>query len=65
LIFIGRTDNAVDTIVMLMREISQLAVADDWIIFDPASFAGESIRKMPDYAGVRTSEEWITPESTC
>jgi hypothetical protein len=37
---LGRTDNAGDIIVMLMREISQLAVADDGIVFDPASFAG-------------------------
>ncbi len=34
---LGRTDNAVDMIVTLMREISQLAVADDGIVFDPAS----------------------------
>jgi hypothetical protein len=51
---LGRTDNAVDTIVTLMREISQLAVPDDGIVFDPTSFAGESIREDADYAGVRT-----------
>jgi hypothetical protein len=33
---LGRTDNAVDRIVMLMSEISQLAVPDDGIVFDPA-----------------------------
>jgi Nucleotidyl transferase AbiEii toxin, Type IV TA system len=54
LIFFGRTDNAVDTIVTLMREISQLAVADDGIVFDTVSFAGEVIREDADYAGVRT-----------
>jgi hypothetical protein len=52
---LGRTDNAVDTIVTLMREISQLAVADDGIVFDSASFAGEAIREDADYAGVRTT----------
>jgi hypothetical protein len=51
---LGRTDNAVDTIVKLMREISQLEVANDGIVFDPASFAGETIREDADYAGVRT-----------
>jgi Nucleotidyl transferase AbiEii toxin, Type IV TA system len=51
---LGRTDNAVDTIVMLMREISQVVVPDDGIVFDPASFAGEAIREDADYAGVRT-----------
>lgn len=51
---LGRTDNAVDMIVTLMRDISQLAVADDGIVFDPTSFAGEAIREDADYAGVRT-----------
>lgn len=52
---LGRTDNAVDTIIALMREISQLAVVDDGIVFDPASFTGEAIREDADYAGVRTA----------
>ena len=51
---LGRTDNAVDTIITVMREISQTAVADDEIVFDPESFAGETIREDADYAGVRT-----------
>jgi len=52
---LGRTDNAVDKTVALLREISQLAVSDDGITFDPASFAGEAIREDADYAGVRTA----------
>jgi hypothetical protein len=51
---LGRTDNAVETIVTLMREISQLVVPDDGIFFDSASFTGEAIREDADYAGVRT-----------
>jgi hypothetical protein len=51
---LGRTDNDLDTVVTLMRDISQLAVADDGIVFDPASFTGEAIREDADYAGVRT-----------
>jgi hypothetical protein len=51
---LGREDNAVDTIVTVMREISQLVVPDDGISFDSASFAGEAIREDADYAGVRT-----------
>jgi hypothetical protein len=60
---LGRTDNAVDAIVTcsasttlhvtLMREISQLEVADDGILFAPASFTGATIREDADYAGVR------------
>jgi hypothetical protein len=52
---LGRTDNAVQVIVALMREISQAAVTDDGIVFDPASFAGDVIREDADYAGVRTT----------
>lgn len=52
---LGRTDNAVDTIVTLMREISQWAVSDDGIVFEPTSFAGEAIREDADYAGVRAT----------
>jgi hypothetical protein len=51
---LGRTDNAVDTIITLMREISQTSVADDGIVFDPESFAGETIREDAECAGVRT-----------
>ena len=51
---LGRTDNAVDTIVKVMHEISQLVVPDDGISFDSASFTGEAIREDADYAGVRT-----------
>jgi hypothetical protein len=51
---LGRADNAVDTIVTVMREISQLVVPDDGISFDPRSFTGEAIREDADYAGVRT-----------
>jgi len=52
---LGRTDNAVEAIVALMREISQAEVTDDGIVFDPSSFAGEVIREDADYAGVRTT----------
>ena len=51
---LGRTDNAVDAILDLMREISQTEVVDDGIAFDPASFASETIREDADYSGVRT-----------
>lgn len=52
---LGRTDNAVEAIVALMREVSQAEVTDDGIVFDPSSFAGEVIREDADYAGVRTT----------
>jgi hypothetical protein len=52
---LGRTDNDVDMIVTLMREISQAPVTNDGIVFNPASFVGEIIREDADYAGVRTT----------
>ena len=52
---LGRTDNAVEAIVALMREVSQAEVTDDGIVFDSSSFAGEVIREDADYAGVRTT----------
>jgi len=52
---LGRTDNAVEAIVALMREVSQAEVTDDGLVFDPSSFAGEVIREDADYAGVRTT----------
>jgi predicted nucleotidyltransferase component of viral defense system len=51
---LGRTDNAIDAIVELMREVARFDVQDDGISFDPASFSGAAIREDADYAGVRT-----------
>jgi len=51
---LGRTDNAIEAIVDLMRDIAQFDVPDDGISFDPASFSGAAIREDADYAGVRT-----------
>jgi hypothetical protein len=50
---LGRTDNAVDAVVNVMRAISELEVVDDGIGFDSASFAGQTIREDADYSGVR------------
>jgi hypothetical protein len=51
---LGRTSNVVDAIVRLMREVAQLDVPNDGIVFDPTSFAGDAIREDADYSGVRT-----------
>ena len=37
-----------------MREIANLEVPDDGIVFDPASFSGVAIREDADHSGVRT-----------
>jgi hypothetical protein len=36
---LGHMDNAVDTVVTLILEITQLAVADEGIVFELASFS--------------------------
>jgi hypothetical protein len=51
---LGRTDNAIDAIVELMREVARFDVPDDGMSFEPASFSGAAIREDADYAGVRT-----------
>jgi predicted nucleotidyltransferase component of viral defense system len=51
---LGRTDNRIDVVVELMREVAGFDVPDDGISFDSASFSGAAIREDADYAGVRT-----------
>ena len=52
---LGRTDNGVEAVVSLMREVAIFGVPEDGITFDPASFASNAIREDADYAGVRTT----------
>jgi hypothetical protein len=51
---LGWTDNDIDAIVDLMRDVAQFDVEDDGIVFDPSTFSGGAIREDADYAGVRT-----------
>jgi len=62
---LGRTDNGIDVIVKLMREVAEFDVPDDGISFDSASFSGAAIREDADYAGVRTVFLGTVPASTC
>ena len=51
---LGRTNNEVDDIVNLLKDVAQTTVPDDGITFDLDSFAGLVIREDADYSGVRT-----------
>lgn len=51
---LGRTSNEIDAILQIMKEVAQLDVPNDGIVFDPASFSGAAIREDADYSGVRT-----------
>jgi hypothetical protein len=50
---LGRTSNEIDAILQIMKEVAQLEVPNDGIVFDPASFSGAAIREDADYSGFR------------
>jgi predicted nucleotidyltransferase component of viral defense system len=50
---LGRTSNEIDAMIQIMKEVAQLDVENDGIVFDTASFTGEAIREDADYSGVR------------
>ena len=64
---LGRTDNDVDTIVGLMREVALFEVADDGVVFEESSFAGGPIRRMPitRVSELRLIEGWMQLVSIC
>ncbi len=52
---LGRTDNEVEAVANLMREVCGQAVEPDGLVFDVASVAGEAIKEDADYSGVRVT----------
>jgi len=40
---LGRRSNEIDAILQIMKEVAQLDVPNDGIVFDPASFFGAAI----------------------
>jgi len=52
---LGRTSNEIDAILQIMKEVAQLEVPNDGIVFGPASFSGAAIREDADYSGVRVA----------
>ncbi len=52
---LGRTDNAVDAVVDLLRDVALSKVPDDGIAFGSGSFSGTVIREDADYSGVRVT----------
>jgi predicted nucleotidyltransferase component of viral defense system len=52
---LGRTANDLEAIRGLMAEMCQQTVADDGIVFDPASVKTDRIAEDADYEGVRAS----------
>lgn len=52
---LAHTDNAVEAVVALMREVCSQAVEPDGLVFDVESVAGEAIKEDADYSGVRVT----------
>lgn len=50
---LGRTDNDVKAVENLIREICNVEVEPDGIVFDPNTIVGQVIREDADYEGVR------------
>jgi hypothetical protein len=51
--FLGFTENSVENLVQIVREICDLAVEPDGLSFDPKSMEGEIIKEDADYQGIR------------
>ncbi|HHH89598.1 MAG TPA: nucleotidyl transferase AbiEii/AbiGii toxin family protein [Aliiroseovarius sp.] len=50
---LGITDNSIDAIVAVMKDVCMQAVDPDGLVFDPDSVGAERIVEDADYAGVR------------
>lgn len=51
--FLGITDNRIEVIVAIVKDICQQDVEPDGLVFDPDSVEGEDIVNDADYGGVR------------
>ncbi len=50
---LGITDNSIDAIVAVVKDVCTQAVDPDGLVFDPDSVSAERIVEDADYAGVR------------
>lgn len=50
---LGRTDNSVEEIAAITREVCKQRVEPDGVVFDPSSVSAERITEDADYEGVR------------
>ncbi len=51
--FLGKSENRVETIIEIMKEICLIKTEDDGVVFDESSVKGERIIENADYEGVR------------
>tara|TARA_R110002111_G_scaffold185031_3_gene250886 strand:+ start:960 stop:1880 length:921 start_codon:yes stop_codon:yes gene_type:complete len=57
--FLGKMDNNVNAIVVVIREICQLAVESDGLVFKVDNLMGQAIKEDADYSGVRVTFQAI------
>ncbi|MCJ7624113.1 MAG: nucleotidyl transferase AbiEii/AbiGii toxin family protein, partial [Anaerolineaceae bacterium] len=50
---LGLTDNAVEHLITVVKEICQQPVESDGVVYDSSSVFGETIKEGTDYEGVR------------
>ncbi len=53
--FLGYTNNSVDNLIQIVKEVCTQPVEVDGMVFDPASVQGEMIKEEEDYQGIRLS----------
>ena len=53
--FLGITRNSVENVVNLVKEICEVTVPEDGLIYDPVSVCGKVIKGSADYPGVKVS----------
>lgn len=51
--FLARYDNRVESFEKIMKDVCQISVSDDALIFDPQTVTGQKIKEDADYEGVR------------
>lgn len=51
--FLGFTENSIDNLVRIIRQVCSLSLESDGIVFVPDSVKGEMIKENADYHGIR------------
>lgn len=64
---LGRLNNSVDALVPVFRDVCQLAVEPDGLVFAVETVAGQPIKEDADYSGVRApfKHPWEMPVFPC
>lgn len=53
--FLGFTENSVENIIAIVKDICDVPVPDDGLVFDPSSVIGKRINERAEYSGVQVT----------